>query len=159
MTRENISSYTMQISQANVSQLTCIAYDLWQAFMAEALSAYASGDLPGFHQQLRKVQRVNQEIISMMNHENTCARDVMAIHFFMNTRLVQSMIKQQPVDLDRICEMVKKLQAGFLELSKGDQDAPLMQNTQRVYAGLTYGKDSLNESADPLGQAGRGFLV
>ncbi|MDE5966556.1 MAG: flagellar protein FliS [Lachnospiraceae bacterium] len=159
MTRENISSYTMQISQANASQLTCIAYELWQTFMAEAMSAYESGDLPGFSQQLRKVQRVNQEIISMMNHENACAQDVMAIHFFINTRLVKSMLKQQPVDLDRVCEMVKKLQASFIELSKADQDAPLMQNTQRVYAGLTYGKDSLNESADPLGQAGRGFLV
>lgn len=159
MTKETISSYTMQISQANASQLTCIAYELWQTFMAEALSAYEAGDLPGFKQQLGKVQRVNQEIISMMNHENACARDVMAIHFFINNRLVQSMIKQKPVELDRVCEMVKKLQTAFIELSKGDKDAPLMQNTQRVYAGLTYGKDSLNESADPLGEAGRGFLV
>ena len=159
MTKENASSYIMQISQANASGLLCIAYSLWQTFVREAIEAHAAGDGAAYKQLLKKTQKVNQEIIIMMNHDNPYARDVMAIHFFANRRLTESIVKGEPVELDRLLAMMAKLQASFEELSKKDQDGPLMQNTQQVYAGLTYGKGTLNESADPLGQAGRGFLV
>lgn len=159
MTRDDISSYTMQISQANTSQLVCIAYELWQVFLSDALACYHAGDAAGFKHHLKKVQRVNQEIISMMNHDNAVARDVMAIHFFANGRLVQSILKNQPQELEPVSDMIEKLHASFAELAKKDTDEPLMKNTQQVYAGLTYGKGALNESADPLGQAGRGFLA
>jgi flagellar protein FliS len=35
--------------------------------------------------------------------------------------------------------------------------APVMDNSQSVYAGLTYGRGSLNENL--VGNANRGFLV
>lgn len=159
MTKESVSRYTMQIAQANASQLLCIAYSLWQEFAEDAMTAYQAGEIDEFKLQIKKLQRVNQEIISMLNHDNPCARDVMAFHFFANRKLAESLLKQKPVDVDRVKEMAAKLQMSFMELSKNDMDAPIMENTQQVYAGLTYGKGVLNESTDPLGKAGRGFLV
>lgn len=159
MTKESVSSYTMQISQANASQLLCIAYSLWEDFAEEAIQAFADKSPEAFKQRLKKLQRVNQEIISMLNHENPYASNVIALHFFANRKIVESMLKKEPVELDRIKAMVQKLHAGFAEISRKDTDAPIMANTQQVYAGLTYGRGTLNESADPMGQAGRGFLA
>lgn len=159
MTKESVSSYTMQISQANASQLLCIAYSLWEEFADEAMQAFADGKSEEYKQLLKKLQRVNQEIITMLNHENLCARNVRALHFFANRKIVESMLKKEPVELERVKAMIVKLHAAFTEVSRKDTDAPIMANTQQVYAGLTYGKGTLNESADPMGQAGRGFLA
>lgn len=159
MTKESVSSYTMQISQANASQLLCIAYSLWEEFADEAMQAFADGKIEEYKQNLKKLQRVNQEIITMLNHDNPCARNVMALHFFANRKLVESILRGKPVDLDRVKSMIEKMHVSFTEVSKKDTDMPIMANTQQVYAGLTYGKGTLNESADPMGQAGRGFLV
>jgi flagellar protein FliS len=62
--------------------------------------------------------------------------------------------------LDGICEaekILKNLYVGFTEAAKSDTSAPLMQNVQKVYAGMTYGRSSLNENL--MNDNNRGFLV
>lgn len=159
MTREEIKTYTMQISQANASALLCIAYDLWEHFAEEAQTAYENTQQDAYQHALKKLQRVNQEIISMLNRENACASDVRTIHFFINQKIVACMVKHQPVELDRIQQIVKKLHQSFMEICRKDTDAPLMSNTQQVYAGLTYGRGTLNESMDPMAVSDRGFFA
>lgn len=42
------------------------------------------------------------------------------------------------------------MKESFEEIAKQDTSGPVMENSQQVYAGLTYGKGSLNEVAiDP----------
>ena len=38
------------------------------------------------------------------------------------------------------------LREAFVEVAKSDKSKPLMENTQRVTAGLTYGRNNLIES-------------
>ena len=159
MTREEIQTYTMQITQANASALLCVAYDLWEHFADEAEAAYENAQTEAYQNACRKLQRTNQEIIAMLNRENACARDVRAIHFYLNQCIVTCMVKRQPVELDRMKQMVQKLHQSFLKLSSQDTEAPLMSNTQQVYAGLTYGKGTLNESMDPLAVKDRGYFA
>ena len=52
---------------------------------------------------------------------------------------------------------MQKLGKSFAEIAKQDKSAPIMQNSQKVYAGLTYGKNSLNEVFFDKNQASRGF--
>jgi flagellar protein FliS len=55
--------------------------------------------------------------------------------------------------------MLGKLRDAFYEVSKKDESAPLMQNTQSVYAGLTYsGTGGVSETYD-AGGTNRGFRV
>ena len=53
--------------------------------------------------------------------------------------------------------MLKKLQKSFEELSKTDTSGKAFKNAQEVYAGLTYGRGTLNESTSI--DANRGFTV
>lgn len=159
MTQEAVKIYTTRISQANASKLLCIAYDLWQEFAKEVLDAFEQEDWDTYKLSIRKLQRVNQEIIVMLNGENQVAKDVKAIHFFANRKITDCMLKQHVDDIDRLMAMMKSLQTAFSEISKQDFDAPLMEHTQQVYAGLTYGKGTLNESIDPMGQSPRGYTI
>ncbi len=159
MTKEAVTTYTMQITQANSSKLLCIAYSIWLDFAHDVTTYYEKQDFDAYKQSLKKLQKVNQEIINMLSRENAVAQDVKTIHFFANRKIVDSILKKEPVELDRLIVMMEKLKLAFEEISKQDFDEPLMQNTQQVYAGLTYGRGTLNESMDPMGQSNRGYTV
>ena len=61
------------------------------------------------------------------------------------------------IRLTRIISMLNKLQKSFEELSKTDTSGKAFKNAQEVYAGLTYGRGTLNESTSI--DANRGFTV
>ena len=54
--------------------------------------------------------------------------------------------------------LMKKLYTAFAEVMKEDTSAPLMRNTQQIYAGYTYGKNDLVETYQDF-DTSRGFLV
>ena len=54
--------------------------------------------------------------------------------------------------------LIEKLKKGFEEVAKQDNSPAVMEHTETIYAGLTYGKDSLNETVD-IGNEKRGFRV
>ena len=62
--------------------------------------------------------------------------------------------------LDRFEEaesIMRKLYSSFVKVAELDTSEPIMSNTQQVYAGMTYGKGSLNENL--INDNNRGFFV
>ncbi len=157
MTKEQISTYTMRITQANVSAMAVVLYDLVLDCMKEAKEHYNMKDMPAYERSLNQAQSFLQELmgISKMNTQTGC--DVMSIYLFVNKQLLMSVVKQQPVNLKECRTYLEQLRASFVEISRQDTDGPLMEHTQQVYAGLTYGKGYLNESCDPLQSQNRGL--
>ena len=67
-------------------------------------------------------------------------------------------VKNRMEHLDHVVSIVSKLKEAYVELSKQDESAPVMQNSQTIYAGLTYGRGELTENmADQ--SSNRGYLV
>ena len=54
-------------------------------------------------------------------------------------------------------KILRRLYGSFVEVARQDTSEPLMRNTQQVYAGMTYGRASLNENYIDDDQ--RGFFV
>ena len=75
------------------------------------------------------------------------------------TKLIDSSVKRVPCELDRCQNMMDNLRTGFEKLHELDDEGPVMQNTHQVYAGLTYGKGTLNESLGGTDYSKRGFRV
>ena len=59
--------------------------------------------------------------------------------------------------IDEAEKILKRLYTSFCEVAKSDTSGPLMRNTQQVYAGMTYGRTTLNESY--MEDSHRGFFV
>ena len=59
--------------------------------------------------------------------------------------------------VDEADVIMKKLRNSFETAAADDKSAPLMDNAQKVYAGLTYGKGRLTESF--INDDNRGFLA
>ena len=60
--------------------------------------------------------------------------------------------------MEPVVDMLKELKKSYEKVASQDTSAPLMKNTQAVYAGLTYGKGSLNVDLADQG-ADRGFRI
>ena len=69
----------------------------------------------------------------------------------------RSITRKKDVNLDSCERVISSLKDSFEEVSKQDTSGPVIENGQQVYAGLTYGKGSLNEVAIDAGTLGRGF--
>ncbi|MBP3728557.1 MAG: flagellar protein FliS, partial [Pseudobutyrivibrio sp.] len=79
-----------------------------------------------------------------------------ALYDYVQRNVSKSIYKANSEGLIEAKKVMDELGDAFEQLAKEDTSAPLMQNTQSVIAGMTYGKGSLNESI--LGnQSSRGF--
>ena len=74
-------------------------------------------------------------------------------------QLIFSVIRQKLVNGDTVKEVMGKLKEAFMQVAKEDKSEPVMENTQQIYAGLTYGKDSLNEVLLKGNESNRGYWV
>lgn len=174
MTKEQINSYTMRISQANTSTLAVILYEIVIEYLNEAMQMYEEkteliasnregsegkvGQLEeSFERALGQAQNFLQELISMSRTDSKVAADVMALYLFIDKQILMSIVKRRPVNLKECLSYLERLKSSFQEICKTDYDGPIMENTQQVYAGLTYGKGYLAESLDPMGNPNRGL--
>lgn len=157
MTREQISTYTMRISQANTSALAVVLYDIILDTVEEGLQHYEHGELADFEASMQRAQIFLQELMAMSKMDTQTGCDVMALYLFIDKQFLMSYVKRKPVNLTKCIGFLRKLRSSFVEISKRDYDAPLMEHVQQVYAGLTYGKGYLNESRDPMKEQNRGL--
>ena len=86
------------------------------------------------------------------------AGELYRIYVFCRETLAKAMYKRDLKEVELAESLMKKLYTAFAEVMKEDTSAPLMRNTQQVYAGYTYGKKDLVETYQDL-DTSRGFLV
>ena len=82
---------------------------------------------------------------------------LMSLYIYVNKMLVKARITKRPDSLEDVELVVEKLRAGFDGIKEQDTTGPVMQNVQQVYAGLTYGKGTLNETYLNSQDYNRGF--
>lgn len=159
MKKEDILSFTTRVTQASRSELIVILYEMTLTEIKEAKEAYALGDLDAFVKELKKAQKYVSELMSALNYQYAISYDLMSLYLYVSKRLVTAIIKRIPDSLDSAEVVLNKLLIGFEGISKADNSGPMMSNTQQVYAGLTYGKGTLNETfLDPSNKS-RGFIA
>ncbi len=147
MTEEQMNVYKMRISQAGIAEMAVIMLEMEMQWIQDALAADRHKDVEEFVRCVDKAQSVQVELMNVMNMDNATAVDVYSVFAFINKQLIRSKIKRIPLDLDRCHTMLAKYKESFQELVKTDHSGPVMQQSEKVYAGLTYGTGGLVESS------------
>lgn len=158
MKKELINDFTLRISQSNKSQLIVVLYDMILEYLKEAEKLYQNNSLPEFCAELKKAQACVTELMSVLDMKYKISLNYMQIYLYINKLIIDSIIKRKPVELDRAAGMITDLRDAFKEVAKQDTSLPIMGNTQQVYAGMTYGRGTLNELCDAP-DLNRGFKV
>lgn len=156
MTREYKQQFTLRITQANKTELIVILYEIVLAYMEDAEAALQEGRITEFREALRKVRSCLGELIASLNLDYELAARLLSLYLYCNRELTKADIRKEKEPLVHIRSVITKLLEAYRELAGQDTSGPVMQNSQTVYAGLTYGKNSLAENLTDQG-SNRGF--
>lgn len=157
MNNEDLKAFTTRITQANGSELVVIVYEIILKDIENAKEAFGTQDHATFTRDVNHAIKFVNELINTLDFGYPISYDLMQLYLYCNKQLIQTTLKNELEPLESASKVLTSLLKGFIDVAGQDEGGPLMSNTQQVYAGLTYGKSSLNEMYIDPNQASRGF--
>ncbi len=158
MEKEQIIDFTRRISQSNATGLVVVTYEIMFANLEDAKAAYAKEDWDTFKQSIRQAQRAIGELTDSLNFSYAMAKELYQIYVYCKDKLAEAMYKRSLEAVEEAEALMEKLYKSFEKVAEDDTTAPIMKNTQQVYAGYTYGRNDVVENCQEIGKS-RGFLV
>lgn len=159
MKKEKIQNYSARITQANRTELLIIMYEIIQEELSTALDCYEESDVEGFDVALKSGQKFLGELMGTLNYQYAVSYQLMSIYKFLNKAMIEARLKKQSECLVECIGIVENIKNGFEGIADEDTSKPLMENVQKLYAGLTYGKNSLNEISVNVHDGKRGLYA
>ncbi len=159
MKKELIQEFSMRITQASRSELIVIMYEVILKDIEYAKEAFAEGDTATFEKELAHAGRFVNELMASLDFSIGLSYHLMSLYIFANKELTTAKVQKQPERLAGVEDIFEKLLAGYQKVSEEDMSGPVMKNTQQVYAGLTYGRGTLNEMYVNMNESKRGFMA
>ncbi|MBQ7564034.1 MAG: flagellar protein FliS [Lachnospiraceae bacterium] len=158
MTKELIQDYTLKISQANPSGIIVLVYDIADQYIKDALTAFDAGNMEDYQTNCQLACRCVEDLLQALNYSYELAFPLMRLYVFINREISVASVMRRVEELLAARDLLLSLRGAFEEVASQDTSEPALYNTQTVYAGLTYGKNQLNESV--VGPSGnRGFTA
>lgn len=158
MKKELIQEFTRRITQCNRGEMIIIIYDIIFAYAKDAVLANEQGEYGDFKEALGKAQNGIEELIHALDFQYPIAAELYPLYVFCKECMAKSIIKNNVSDLEDAVEVLTNLYEAFQAAAGQDASEPLMKNTQRVYAGMTYGKNDLTETFQEP-ETSRGFFA
>lgn len=154
MTDERKREYTRRITQANPTGLLVILYEMYDEYMQEAAGA---ADKVMRKDGIRKARQCLNQLISTLDMEYDISMNLLQIYLFITKEMARAEVRNEDDTLQNCRRLIGKLRSAYETISVYDTSGPVMENPQEVFAGLTYGRNSMSESMGIQGN--RGFLV
>ena len=133
-----------------------IIYEI--AYMHDVRTAYESGNHDEMKASIRKAQNVLDELMGSLNFAYEMSNNLYSLYMFCKNELARVLYENRLEGLEEAEKIMRRLYHSFAEAAKSDTSAPIMSNTQQIYAGMTYGRNQLNEN-DMNYDNQRGFFV
>lgn len=143
MTSEMKQEYTLKISQANKTQMVVIIYEILFQYLDEARENLGNKDINGFHESIRKCTGCIRELSSSINFESEVSGNLMSLYVFCTKELAKADIHHSADELYGVEMVTRKLYKAAKVVAQQDSSPAIMGNAPKVYAGLTYGKESI----------------
>lgn len=158
MTAEQKKEFTRKITQANSAQLIVILYDIALVYVRDAIEYMEKSDMNNARIQADFAKKSLDEMIHNLHFEYEIARQLHQIYLSMKKALREGILDEKKELLISVSNNLQKLRDAYEQIVSLDESAPVMSHTQTVVAGLTYGRNSINENLSDAG-ADRGFRV
>ena len=149
--------FQRRLSQCNKGEMIVILYDILFAYTEEAKEEHEQNHYEEYKNAIKQAQRTLDMMMGALDYRFEISKDLHKLYVTCKNLLAKAIYQNR---VDGICEaetILRNLYNGFTEAAKSDVSAPLMQNVQKVYAGMTYGRSTLNENL--MNDNNRGFLA
>lgn len=158
MTKECKQQFTLRISQANSTELVVILYEMLLVYLEEGEEAYRQENKLAFREAIRKARGCINELMNSLHPEYEPAPSLLQLYLFCIGRLAVCEIRKENKCFGEIKHVIQPLHDAYAEIAKLNTGGSVMGNSQTVYAGLTYGRNTLTENMADQG-SNRGMLV
>lgn len=145
MDKERMQSFIARITQASQTGLVVITYDIILEYLNSATNLLKKDDIVSFEMEIIEAQKFLRNLQDSLDMNVGLSRELMALYIYCNKQLIDARIKKDSSYLDIVTKVITNLCDGYIEVNKKDNSS-IMTNTEQIYAGLTYGKKSLNET-------------
>ena len=158
MKKELKQEFTLRITRANKTQMIVILYDMVLVYLKDSLEAFEKEDYSTYKWNIDRAKDCIDELIHSLHMEYEIAGILKGLYFFYKRELTSGGEQRDTDKVLSVMGMIQELKESYEQIAAQDTSAPIMENTQAVYAGLTYGKDSLSINLSDQGTQ-RGFCV
>lgn len=158
MDKDRQRDYARRISQASRTELVVITYEIILEEIENANAFYRDGAVNDYRAALKRAQQFLSELMRALDFKYSISGQMFGLYEYVQRILVKCEISGCPENLENAENVLKRLMSAFREVAKCDTSGSVMENTQSIYAGLTYGRGSLNEMNMTDG-TNRGFLA
>lgn len=149
--------FTRRLSQCNRGEMIVIMYDIVFAYMDEAKSAHENKQYEEYKTAIKKAQAAIDSLKNSLDFKYDLSKELHPLYVYAKNSLSKAIYQNRTDGILEAEKVLRRLYASFCEAAKSDTSGPIMRNTQQVYAGMTYGRNSLNESC--YEDSHRGFFV
>lgn len=160
MKPESIKIYTRRIASANKSEIIVILYDIIGENLAEAEEALEKGKMEEGKKSLKEAIRFVKELLLSLDMKYEISGNLASLYIYITRCLNFALVNGKIEEIQTAREMINRLSNAFLQVSKQDDSEPLMENTEQLFAGFTYGKNlGLSETMVDDRRENRGYRV
>ena len=155
--KEKLNAYAARVSQANRSELVVIIYEAFLDSVEAGSQFLKDGQIPECRQEIERAKGFLTELMGSLDFSYEISHYLRRLYIFAYQELCQGVAMRDEERFSHATDIIRKLLPAFREVATQDDSGPVMVNTEAIYAGLTYGKDSLNESVGVGVNMNRGF--
>jgi len=175
MRKERVQEFAARVTQGSKTDLIVIMYDIILEDIAEArriLTVEADGAAcvdkwksyrmqtrEEYKKELLHAARFVSELMAALDFRYRLSYELRNLYVYAHKCLTEAAFSGETKKLSDVEDMMNGLKAAFEKIAKEDTSGPVMQNSQKLTAGLTYGKGRLNEICVDPNDAKRGFLA
>ena len=158
MKAESVKIFTRRITSANKSEIIVIIYDIIEENLALAKKALAEGDRETYRNEIKQAISFVKELLVSLDMNYEVSKNLASLYIYVSRCLNFALVSGKKEEIEAAEKVLRKLGESFREVAKTDESKPVMENTQRVYAGITYGRGlDLDETLVAPVMESRGF--
>lgn len=158
MKAESVKIFTRRITSANKSEIIVIIYDIIEENLALAKKTLAEGDRETYRNEIKQAISFVKELLVSLDMNYEVSKNLASLYIYVSRCLNFALVSGKKEEIEAAEKVLRKLGDSFREVAKTDESKPVMENTQRVYAGITYGRGlDLDETLVAPAMESRGF--
>ena len=158
MKAESVKIFTRRITSANKSEIIVIIYDIIEENLALAKKALAEGDRETYRNEIKQAISFVKELLVSLDMNYEVSKNLAILYIYVSRCLNFALVSGKKEEIEAAEKVLRKLGDSFREVAKTDESKPVMENPQRVYAGITYGRGlDLDEILVASAMESRGF--
>ncbi|MDR1687903.1 MAG: flagellar protein FliS [Clostridiales bacterium] len=137
--------YVAKISNATPVGLVIINFELLVESVELALGNTANGNTEEFEANVNKAKDFLMLLMKSLNFEYDISKQFLKAYIHINALLNKAFFSKKTEPLNEAASLLKTMLADWREILKIENAQPVMENSQKLFAGLTYKNGELEE--------------